>query len=418
MKTDERNTQKVPSRAIRNNMFWNVAGSVGFIGAQWLMTILIVRLAGYTEAGYLSLGLSLTNVFTNIAYFCIRNYQVSDASDRYSADIYVTHRMLASLAAFLLYALFVLCNGYSVYVTVFLLVFMLYRLHEAVVDVFHGIDQRAWHLDVAGQSFLMRGILTLAAFFLAEKLTGNLILTSLLMVVFAYGIILVFDLPKARSYQAFSPRFDTGALRSLTGECFPLFLYALCLNAVVPVTRYVLEKLAGSEVLGYYSSVAIPASVIQLLSSYIFTTFTGLFAEYAAKGERKHFQALFGKLAAGVSGLVVLSLAGCMLLGEWALVLLFTESIRPYTYLLMPTVLCCGVIALIWFVGTVLTVLRDRMGLLMGAAAGTVTAGLVSWPCIRAFGVDGVNIALFLSSAVTLVLFLYRYIVCMKRWGR
>ena len=51
MKTDERNTQKVSSRAIRNNMFWNVAGSVGFIGAQWLMTILIVRLAGYTEAG-------------------------------------------------------------------------------------------------------------------------------------------------------------------------------------------------------------------------------------------------------------------------------------------------------------------------------------------------------------------------------
>lgn len=416
MKTDDRYGQQVSPQAIRKNMFWNVAGSVGFIGAQWLMTILIVRLAGYTEAGYLSLGLSLTNVFTNIAYFCIRNYQVSDTADRYSADIYVTHRMLAAFSAFLLYALFVLCNGYSVYVTLFLLVFMVYRLHEAVVDVFHGIDQRAWHLDVAGQSFLMRGILTLAAFFLVEKLTGNLILTSIAMLVFAYGILLVFDLPRARSYQTFSLRFDRGALRSLTGECFPLFLYALCLNAVVPISRYVLEKLAGSEVLGYYSSVAIPASVIQLLSSYIFTTFTGLFAEYAAQGERKKFQALFWKLAAGVSGLVVLSLAGCMLLGEWVLVLIFTESIRPYAYLLTPTVLCCGVIALIWFVGTVLTVLRDRMGLLTGAAAGMVTAAFVSWPCIRAWGVDGVNAALFLSSAVTLVLFFYRYAVCIKRF--
>ena len=52
--------QNMPSaEAIRKNMLWNVVGSVGFIGAQWVMTILIVHLAGYTEAGYLSLGFPL-----------------------------------------------------------------------------------------------------------------------------------------------------------------------------------------------------------------------------------------------------------------------------------------------------------------------------------------------------------------------
>ena len=61
--------KQVSGETIRKNMLWNVIGSVGFIGAQWMMTILIVHLAGYTEAGYLSLGLSLTNIFTNIAYF-------------------------------------------------------------------------------------------------------------------------------------------------------------------------------------------------------------------------------------------------------------------------------------------------------------------------------------------------------------
>ena len=52
--------KQVSGETIRKNMLWNVIGSVGFIGAQWMMTILIVHLAGYTEAGYLSLGLSLT----------------------------------------------------------------------------------------------------------------------------------------------------------------------------------------------------------------------------------------------------------------------------------------------------------------------------------------------------------------------
>lgn len=401
---------------IRRNMLWNVTGSVGFIGAQWMMTILIVRLAGYTEAGYLSLGLSLTNIFTNIAYFCIRNYQVSDSTGRYGADVYVTHRAAATAAAFAVYAAFVLLNGYETYVTVFLLLFMLYRLNEPVVDVFHGIDQKAWRLDTAGKSFLLRGVLTLAAFIVMEKITGNLVLTTLLMIAAAYGVIFLFDVPRAYRCEPFSIRFEKDALLSLTKDCFPLFLYAICLNAVVPIPRYFLEKLAGSEALGYYASVAIPASVIQLLASYIFTTFTALFSEYLAKNEKKKFLSLFWKLTLAVIWLVLLALGGCALLGEWALVLLFTENIRAYAYLLVPTVACCGVIALIWFFGAVLTILRDMKGLLLGAGWGTAAVTAVSYPCIVRWGVDGVNIALFVSSIVTLAIFAGRFAGKMRGW--
>lgn len=401
---------------IRKNMLWNVIGSVGFIGAQWMMTILIVHLAGYTEAGYLSLGLSLTNIFTNIAYFCIRNFQVSDTSGKYGTYVYVTHRAVMTVLALILYILFVLLNGYSVYVTVFLVLFMVYRLNEPVVDVFHGIDQKAWRLDVAGKSFLLRGILTLTAFVIVEKLTGNLVITTLVMLGAAYGVILFFDIPQAQRCAAFPLRFAKDSLLSLTKECFPLFVYAICLNAVVPIPRYFLEKLAGSEVLGYYSSVAIPASVIQLLASYIFTTFTALFSQYLAQNEKGKFMALFRKLTAAVVALVLLALAGSAVLGEWALVLLFTENIRAYAYLLMPTVFCCGIIALIWFVGTVLTIMRDMKGLLLGAAAGTAVVTAVSYPCIVKWGVDGVNLSLFLSSMVTLVIFAVRFAGHIKRW--
>ncbi len=406
----------VSAKTIRSNMLWNVTGSIAFIGAQWMMTVLVVHLAGYTAAGYLSLGLSLTNIFTNISYFCIRNFQVSDAAGVYSADNYVTHRAAATAAAFLLYGVFVLCNGYPPYVTVFLLLFMVYRLHEPVVDVFHGIDQKAWRLDVAGKSFLMRSVLTLTAFVVVLYITGSLIVTTIVMIVCAYGVIAAFDIPGAYRCSPFSFRLEKQPLVSLTRECAPLFLYAICLNAVVPIPRYFLEKIAGSEVLGFYSSVAIPASVIQLLASYIFTTFTGLFAGYLERNEKDRFLALFGRLTGAVIVLVLLSLGGSALLGEWALVLLFTESIRDYAYLLLPTIACCGLIALIWFVGTVLTILRDRRGLLMGAAAGVAAAAAVSWPCIAAWGVDGVNAALFVSSVVTLLLFGWRFWHCIRGW--
>lgn len=400
---------------IRRNMLWNIIGSTAFVGAQWMMTILIVRLAGYSEAGYLSLGLSLTNIFTNIAYFCIRNFQVSDEGG-YSQNVYVTHRLAASAAAFLIYALFVGINGYPLYVFAFLLLFMLYRLNEAAADVFHGIDQRAWRLDIAGKSFLMRGILTLAVFTIAESITQNLVITALLMAVTAYAVIFWYDIPGARKQEAFHLAWEKEALLALTKECFPLFAYAICLNAVVPIPRYFLEKIAGSEVLGYYASATIPASLIQLLASYIYTSFTKLFADYRTERKKKEFLALFWKLTAVILAVIALALIGSMLLGRQVLVLLFTESIRDYTYLLIPTIFCCGLIALIWFLGMILTVLRDRKGLLSGAAAGVVAAGAVSYPCIIRWGVDGVNAALFLSSSVTLIWFFVRFWKCMKRW--
>lgn len=404
--------QNMPSaEAIRKNMLWNVIGSVGFIGAQWIMTILIVHLAGYTEAGYLSLGLSLTNVYTNIAYFCIRNFQVSDSRSKYSTDTYVTHRVVMTVLALASYTVFVLLNGYPLYLTVFLILFMVYRVSEAVVDVFHGIYQRSWRLDTAGQSFLMRGILTLAAFVIVEKVTGNLVITTLIMLAAAYGVILFFDIPHAAKLETFSVRLGKKqwpALVALTRECLPLFIYAICLNAVVPIPRYFLEKLQGSEVLGFYASVAIPASVIQLLASYVFNTFTGLFSEYREKGQKKEFMALFWKLTAAVCAIVVLAIGGSLLLGEWALTLVFNESIRPYAYLLAPTVVCCGIIAMIWFVGTVLVVLRDMKGLLLGAVAGAIVCAAVSYPCILAWSVDGVNVSLFISSVVSLLIFAWR----------
>ncbi|MCR4705132.1 MAG: hypothetical protein K5641_03610 [Lachnospiraceae bacterium] len=409
---------------IQSNMLWNVIGSFGFIGAQWAMTILIVHLAGYSESGILSLGLSLTNVFTNVAYFCVRNFQVSD-QNRYTADTYVTHRVIMTVIAILLYTGFVLVNGYDRYTTTFLILFMLYRVSEALVDVFHGIDQRAWRLDIAGRSFLIRGILTVLSFVVALKLTGNLVITTLVMLCLVYAVILLYDVPKARRLDCFSLRVretlacengrTVNTLLSLTRECMPLFLYAVCLNAIVPIPRYFLEKMMGSEILGFYASVAIPASVIQLLSSYVFTTFTKLFADHLAAGRKAAFLKLFRNLSVAIIALVALATAGSLLLGEWVLVLVFTEEIRPYTYLLAPTVLCCGLIAYIWFLGMLLTVMRDRMGLFIGAAAGAITAAIVSVPCIRTWGVDGVNMALFISNGTNFLVFVLRFIQKFKK---
>lgn len=461
-------------------MIWNVIGSMAFVGAQWMMTILIVRLSGYRDAGWLSLGLSLTNVSTNIVYFGVRNFQVSDSTERYTSCVYVAQRFLMAAIALIVYGIFVIINRYPVDLGLFLILFMVYRMAEPLADVFHGVDQRHWRLDIAGISFLLRGFLGITAFILVEQLVGNLIITTIVMIAAVYPVIVLFDFPRAARLGGFDLRKVIGAIRDLSGdffksdilsltkECFPLFIYAICLNSVVPVPRYYLEKINGSEILGYYTSAAIPASIVQMLASYVYTTFTGLFSQYAKEGSIKAFRKLMAKLCLGIGILSLSAIIFCMIparvlpepllslvsineaplkgdmlsqvgvfgaiahgmegfipgsealqqsvkgaqlclnIGEWALCLLFTESILGYAELLIPTIASCFVIALVWFFGMLLTVLRDKKGLIAGAVTGTGLVIPFSVYFINRFGVWGVNPAVAAASFISLAVFFVR----------
>ena len=56
--------------SLKQNMLWNSFGSLTYLGCQWLITILVVRLAdGYDDAGTLSLAMSVYNMFSSLAIY-------------------------------------------------------------------------------------------------------------------------------------------------------------------------------------------------------------------------------------------------------------------------------------------------------------------------------------------------------------
>lgn len=407
---------EISQKTMKSNMLWNVVGASFFCACQWIMSILIVHISGYDEAGYLSLGLSLTNTFINIGYYSIRSFQVSDVNNQYQSSVYVTHRIITCIIAYISYLLFVLVNGYSAYVTMFLLAFMFYRLLESFLDVFHGIDQKAWRLDIVGKSYIFRGSLMIIGFAVVEVATKNLFFTSITMFLLCLLVAIFYDIPKAREVDHFKLDWNKSRLWSLTKKCFPLLIYSLSINGIMPLSRYFLEQYEGSTMLGYYSSVATPAAMIQLLAAFIFNPYIQLFAEYIRNNNKTKFLKLMVRIIVMILILVLCALGASIFAGEWGLRLLFTEEIVPYAYLLVSTVICCGMLALSWFLGTVLIVLRDFKVLSMGAIIGLLVSIVSSIVFTREMGIDGVNYALFSSCGIVLVVYMSRIVIYMKRW--
>ncbi|MBO5295192.1 MAG: lipopolysaccharide biosynthesis protein [Clostridia bacterium] len=399
-------------RRLTQNFLWNTAGSIFFLVCQWIITVLVVRLSdGFSDAGLLSLAMSVTNVFAIIALFNVRNYQVSDSEELYSAGEYVSHRFVTCALAFVLCAVTTFLGGYGIYTAACILAYMLLKLTENFVDVFHGIVQKKWRLDIAGRSFLFRGILTVASFAVVFGLFHNLLLAILAMALTNLLSLLIYDWNAVRRVERVRLSFSPNRLLSLSKVCLPMVGYGFCIHSILPLVKAVLEAHHGEEMLGYYGSVTTVATLIQSFTLLVFTPLIGVFDEAFRAGDRKKLKRLFARLILLIVAITLLAMGAIALLGDFAMSLVFGEEILPYVYLLYPTVVASALTALVWLLGMILVVMRSMKTLLIGAVIGLAVGIAASVTLIPTAAFSGANVAQILPFAVIAAIYLTRFVI-------
>ena len=73
--------------SIQSSIVWNSVGSIFYLGCQWLITVLVVRLSGVDEAGVLSLAMSVCNIWYCLSVYGMRNFQISDTENKYQQEL-------------------------------------------------------------------------------------------------------------------------------------------------------------------------------------------------------------------------------------------------------------------------------------------------------------------------------------------
>ena len=395
---------------LKKNVIWNSVGAIFFLACQWLITVLVVRFSDdYNNAGILSLAMSITNIFAIIALFNVRNYQVSD-KDNFSSGEYIIHRLVTCLLAFILCLLTTLVSGYNIFVSVCILGFMILKLTENFADVFHGIAQKSWRMDIAGKSFISRGALIVISFTVGFLLTDNLAVAILAMAITNLLSLVLYDYRAVKKLERLDLKTSARRILVLSLICLPMVGYGLCIHSITPIAKCLLEAFHGTETLGYYSSITTVSSLIQSFSVIIFTPLIGLFAEHYEKNERRQIAKIIIKLFAMILGITVIAMLFVWLIGDFAMVLVFGESISPYVYLLYPTIIASALTALVWLLGMVLVVMRSTRTLLFGAVAGLVISVILSLVLIPSLVFDGTNIAIICGFAITGLIYLGKLI--------
>ena len=118
-------------------MLWNTWGSVIYLGVQWLQTVLVARFLGFEDAGIFSLAMSVTNIFYALSIYGMRNFQISDIDGKYTASNYVFSRVVTGLVSLVLCSIFVVINGYDFKKAICIIVYMIFKLSETILQFGH-----------------------------------------------------------------------------------------------------------------------------------------------------------------------------------------------------------------------------------------------------------------------------------------
>lgn len=392
--------------SIKQNMFWNSFGSLAYLGCQWLITVLVVRLSGgYDAAGTLSLAMSIYNMFSSLAIYRMYTYQVSDVHHENTVGEYFAFRILTCGIALVCIVAYSLATC-PLDAMAPIIAYAVYKVASLLIDVLHGLDQQHRRMDYIGKSLTMQGAVSLAVFCAMQPLAGNLTLTLCCMAVGIAIIGVLFDFPRSTRFEPLRISISRKKTWHLLKYCFPIVVAAIACGAAPSLPRQILSSLSGAEALGIYASVAAPVTIIQMGASYIYNPLLGYFSEAYAKRNMKQLATLLLKASAGIAGLGIAAAVALESLGEPLLTLMFGTSIAPYTYLLTPIIACSMITAYVWFLNDALVAFRQFKGSFVGNMCAAVLSVPASFALIPVFGMNGVSFANILAYGISALIML------------
>lgn len=339
---------------------WFTMGTACFALATLVMTIVISRLLGETQAGMFSVGLSIAQWLVTIAYFEIRTFQVTDVRNEYSFKYYLTLRIVMCIITFLASIVYVVFNNYDIQKVIIILLVCLYKISDSIADTFEGEFQKEDRIDISGKSEFYRVFFSILVLVIAVAVSKNLILSLIIMNVVAYGMIVLLDISIAVKRVSVRITGDMKRLWELVKMCIPLAVSTFLSTYIINSSKLSVDRVLGDEAQLYYTAVFMPNMVINLFSGIIFKPMQTAMAVNYYEKKYKNFWHIISKMILIITGFTFVCEVGAYILGIPVLSWLYGVNLKEYKLTLLLLLLCGGINAINIIFYYVLAIMRKQ----------------------------------------------------------
>ena len=369
-------------------------GNTVYLFGLWFLTVITTRILGYSSTGILTLAMAIGNVIATVQVFGVRGYQSSDVSFKYSPNSYLVFRILTIIAGCLISIIFCVCLGYPIQLQLSVLLFILIRSSETFSDVLFGNIQRMNHLEYAGISMLIRGLLLIVLYSVSMYVTGSLNWSMAISAIGGAAIALFIDIPLHKRTVGKSEKVSMSVLLSILKECFPLLITLLIPAVVAAFPRIILERYYGEELLGFYGNVSTPALLLTTVAPTILIALLPSYGNYIQVKDYKKIKTIWIKSIIAVVVFTIIAVVGVLLLGKIILSFVYTSEIIPYVNYLYYILAAMMFYVFTMCNNTVLVPLRKSWGLTFTAVISFIICIIMSVIVIKPLGIMGAILSL------------------------
>lgn len=382
----------------------NSIGNVAIMFAQWLISVLLVRMGGFADAGVFSLAMTIANIFGAIADCGVRSYQVSDAGNQFAQGHYLCTRLCTITISFLVCCLYFLADrSYSLYNRQAILLYLIYINANMLGDVMYGSLQLNGRLYLNGYSSMIKGGCCLAAFLSSYAVWNSLLISLLLMAVVDIGVIVLYDI---KNYMLLEQqhrgldRIDFHLASRIIMVCIPLMLNSLLTYVITAVPRRAIQKSLGEVFLGYYSSLFTPTVVITtLMPAIVLGVMPSIAKSWADRNRKPFIRRVLGCFSA-IIGFTLLAMLGALVAGRLVIKLLFGSEIMPYFGLLYIAIIVSGMSALKSCCDCVLVCMRNTKTVIVAALVEFLVVLTITDTFVLGQGIEGAAVVMLIGYSV------------------
>ncbi|WP_438058787.1 lipopolysaccharide biosynthesis protein [Streptococcus ruminicola] len=410
----------------KQNFIWNMIGSVSSALISVFLLMIVSRFLSTSDSDVYAYAYSIGNLLVVIGLFQVRNFQATDIGEKYSFSNYFLARFLTSVLMIIAIILFLLFMNFDKNKSQVIFFVTIYRLSDAISDLFQGLFQQRERLDIAGKSLTYRNLLIFFIFTLSVHLTGDLLCSLKFVCIISYAFILFFDMRISHSFEKIIvteifQKNEFLKVIQLLKESFPLFLNGFLIIYIYNQPKYSLDFLGsvgkiqvGAQTI--FNILFMPAFVMNLMMLF----FRPLITEMAVDilhNQLSHFKKLQKTLFGYLGALSILVILGSGLFGISILEILYGEDLQNYWLTLLIIMIGGAVGSFATAIDNILTAMRRQKYLLIPYGGAFIVSQIITNTLVENLEILGASLSFLITMNVWLLIsiFIFQVLKYKKR---
>ena len=400
----------------KKDYFWNtVAGLINAAEAV-IMSMIITRITGLTDAGYVTIAFAVGNLLLTVGKYGVYGFQVTDHNAEYSFITYFRTRIITTIAMIICLALYILYGlAYLSYsrdkILIIMFIGLIYSV-ESFEDLIKAQLQYIGLLYIGAIMFIVRWCTILISFGISLYFTRR---TSTSLGISFILSIIVFFICYIYANRTLYTEHSNNSIEivkcfDLLKACFPLFVSMFLSFYIINASKYAIERYMDAEVQACFGFVAMPVFAIELLNSFIYQPqIISMTSDYN-DGRLDKFKTRIKKQYLIITLITVICIALAYFIGIPVLSLLYNTALSAYMSELLILLAGGGFLALAGYQGIILTIIRKQRYQLYGYIPVATLSLFFVGVTVKKYGTIGAALSYLIL--IILLCIIYEMFIC------